>query len=44
MLVDVKDIDSGRAKRLRQEIKDEVVEINDLLLAMDEVYTSEGAV
>ena len=44
MLVDVKDIDSGRAKRLRQEIKDEVVEINDLLLAMDEVYTSEGTV
>ena len=38
MLVDAKDIDSGRARRLRQEIVDEVTEINDVLLAMDEVY------
>lgn len=38
MLVDAKDIDSGRARRLRQEIVDEVTEINDVLVAMDEVY------
>lgn len=43
MLVDAKDIDSGRARRLRQEIADEVVELNDILVAMDEVYLAEGA-
>lgn len=40
MLVDAKDIDSGQARRLRLEISDEVDEIQDILLAMDEVYTS----
>ena len=44
MLVDVKDIDSGRAKRLRQEITEEVVELGDLLSAMDEVYASDSAI
>lgn len=43
MLVDAKDIDSGNARRLRQEIKDEVGELNDMLLAMDEVYTADSA-
>ena len=43
MLVDVKDIDSGRAKRLRQEITEEVTELSDLLSAMDEVYTADSA-
>jgi hypothetical protein len=43
MLVDAKDIDSGRARRLRQEIAGEVTELNDILLAMDEVYTAENA-
>ena len=38
MLVDAKDIDSGRSRRLRQEISDEVDELQDMLLAMDEVY------
>lgn len=38
MLVDAKDIDSGRSRRLRQEIGDEVDELQDMLLAMDEVY------
>ncbi len=38
MLFDAKDIDSGRARRLRQEIADEVIELNDVLTAMDEVY------
>ncbi|MEJ2753216.1 MAG: hypothetical protein P8169_11165, partial [Chloroflexota bacterium] len=40
MLVDAKDIDSSQARRLRLEISDEVDEIQDILLAMDEVYTS----
>jgi chromosome segregation ATPase len=40
MLVGAKDIDSARAKRLRQEIADEVHELDDVLLAMDEVYSS----
>lgn len=40
LLVDAKDIDSSRAKRLRQEISDEVTELNEVLLAMDEVYTA----
>ncbi|MCP4423447.1 MAG: hypothetical protein GY803_03045, partial [Chloroflexi bacterium] len=44
MLVDIKDIDSGRAKRLRQEIVEEVAEINDVLLAMDEVRSAEMTV
>lgn len=43
MLVDAKDIDSGRAKRLRQEIDEEVTELNDVLLAMDEVNSTEIA-
>lgn len=42
MLVEAKDIDSGRARRLRQEIADEVTELSDVLLAMDEVYTAEN--
>jgi hypothetical protein len=41
MLVGAKDIDSGRAKRLRQEIADEVTELSDVLAAMDEVYEAE---
>ncbi len=44
MLVDVKDIDSGRAKRLRQEISEEVTELGDILIAMDEVYSSESSI
>jgi predicted translin family RNA/ssDNA-binding protein len=42
MLVDVKDIDRARAKRLRQEISDEVTELNDLLSSMDDVYSAEA--
>jgi hypothetical protein len=42
MLVGAKDIDSGRAKRLRQEISEEVLELDNILLAMDEVYASGG--
>ena len=42
LLVDAKDIDSSRARRLRQEINEEVTELNDVLLAMDEVYAQEN--
>jgi hypothetical protein len=42
MLVDAKDIDRGRAKRLQQEIAEEVTGLSDVLAAMDEVY-AEGA-
>ncbi|MDX1415215.1 MAG: hypothetical protein R3293_13550 [Candidatus Promineifilaceae bacterium] len=42
MLVDAKDIDSGRSRRLRQEIADEVDELQDMLLAMDEVYSPQS--
>ena len=41
MLVDAKDIDSGRSQRLRQEIGDEVDELQDMLVAMEEVYASQ---
>ncbi|NKQ36661.1 MAG: hypothetical protein HF973_13735 [Chloroflexi bacterium] len=43
MLVDAKDIDKSRARRLRQEIAEEVTEIGDLLSAMDEVYAADSA-
>ena len=38
MLIGAKDIDSGRAKRLSQDIADEVQEVDSILVAMDEVY------
>ncbi|MCA9960626.1 MAG: hypothetical protein KC413_07705 [Anaerolineales bacterium] len=41
MLVDAKDIDNSRARRLRHEITEEVKELNDVLVAMDEVYAAE---
>ena len=44
MLVDAKEIDRGRARRLRQEIDQEVTELNDLLISMDEVYATDTAV
>lgn len=44
MLVGAKDIDSDRAKRLRQEIVEEVQELDDVLLAMDEVYASSAQI
>lgn len=42
MLVEAKDIDSSRARRLRHDISEEVTEINDILVAMDEVYAAES--
>lgn len=41
MLVGAKDIDSGRARRLRDEIAEEVNELSDVLVSMDEVYRDE---
>ena len=43
ILMSAKDIDSGRAQRLRQEIADEVVELSDILVTMDEVYSAQEA-
>ncbi|MCA9972688.1 MAG: hypothetical protein KC425_20860 [Anaerolineales bacterium] len=43
MLVEAKDIDSSRARRLRHEITEEVTELNDILVAMDEVYAVENS-
>jgi hypothetical protein len=42
MLMGAKDIDSGRARRLRQEITEEVEELGDVLLAMEDVYRVES--
>ena len=38
-VIDTKDADSARSRRLRDEIHDEVAELQDTILAMDEVYT-----
>jgi hypothetical protein len=43
LLVGAKDVDSGRAKRLRQDIADQVVGLEDILTTMDEVYLDAGA-
>jgi hypothetical protein len=42
-LIGAKDIDSGRAQRLRKDIADEVSSLHDLVQAMDEVYQASGA-
>jgi hypothetical protein len=39
-LAGVKEIDSGRAKRLQQEIASEVQEMDDILVTLDEVYAT----
>jgi hypothetical protein len=38
LLVGAKDVDSGRASRLREEVADEVHQLQDVLDSMDEVY------
>jgi hypothetical protein len=43
LLVDAKDMDSGRAKRLRKDVSDQVDELKDLLTTMDEVYQDSAA-
>jgi hypothetical protein len=42
-LIDAKDIDSGRAQRLQQDIADQIQSLSDVRQAMDEVYLSSGA-
>jgi hypothetical protein len=39
-LIGAKDIDSGRAQRLREDIADQVYSLDDVVQAMDEVYSS----
>ncbi len=41
MLVEAKDIDSSRARRLRQEIGDEVTQLHDILVTMDDIQTAD---
>jgi hypothetical protein len=38
-LIDAKELDSGRAQRLQQEIHEEVASLNDMVSAMDDVYS-----
>ena len=38
LLIGVKDIDSGRAQRLREDIAEEIKGLHDVVAAMDEVY------
>jgi hypothetical protein len=40
MLVGTKDVDSSRVRRLREDMADEVHELQDVLESMDEVYES----
>jgi len=42
-LIDAKDIDSGRAQRLQQDIAGQIQSLSDVRQAMDEVYLSSGA-
>jgi len=41
-LIGARDIDSGRAQRLRQDIADEISSLHDVVQAMDELYQSPG--
>jgi len=38
LLVGVKDVDSGRAQRLREDISEQVKQLHDVVSSMDEVY------
>jgi hypothetical protein len=38
LLIGVKDIDSGRAQRLRQDISDQVSALHNLVSSVDQVY------
>jgi hypothetical protein len=42
LLVGVKDIDSGRAQRLREDIAEQVAALQDLTSSLDEVYRQPG--
>src|SRR5579859_1262794 len=41
-LIDTKEVDGGRAQRLRTEIQDEIASLSDTISAMDEVYQYQG--
>jgi hypothetical protein len=41
-LLDAKELDSGRAQRLRQEIQDEIASLSDTVSAMSDVYSYKG--
>jgi chromosome segregation ATPase len=43
MLVEAKDIDSSRARRLRHEIGEEVNQLHDILVTMDDIQTAENS-
>ena len=38
LLIGVKDVDSGRAQRLREDITEQVKQLQDVVSSMDEVY------
>ena len=42
LLIGVKDVDSGRAQRLREDIAEEIKSLHDVVEAMDEVYQYRG--
>ncbi len=41
-LIDAKDLDSGRAQRLRDSIREEIASLSDTISAMDDVYHKQG--
>jgi hypothetical protein len=41
-LIDAKDLDSGRAQRLRESIREEIASLSDTISAMDDVYHNQG--
>jgi hypothetical protein len=43
LLVGSKDVDSGRVRRLREEVADEVQGLQDVLDSMDEVYETSAS-
>ena len=44
LLVGAKDVDSGRVRRLREEVAEEVNGLQDVLDSMDEVYETSATV
>ncbi len=41
-LINAKDLDSGRAQRLRQDIREEIASLSDTISAMNDVYQQQG--
>jgi hypothetical protein len=41
-LIDAKELDSGRAQRLQAEIREEITSLEDIVSAMDDVYSYSG--